>query len=64
MPSALDSSPAVALMTWFIASETAESSIAESPSPVVSGVPIMAAASCAASAGSNTKRFVPSSPDR
>ena len=64
IPSAFESSAAVALMTWFIASETAESSIAESPSPVVSGVPIIAAASCAASAGSSTKRFDPSSPDR
>ena len=51
-------------MTWFIASETADSSIAERPSPVVSGVPIMAAASCAASAGSSANRFDPTSPDR
>ena len=50
------------VMTWFIASETAESSIAERPSPVVSGVPIIAAARSAASAGRRMKRVDPSTP--
>ncbi len=48
---------------WFIASETADSSMSERPSPIGSGIPIIRAASFEACSGERTKRLLPVTPE-